>query len=84
MPITSAKSVSSASDTIPPRIVMPRDLEGPPGARALFLFQNGLDTLYRLHHTNASKAISSGCIRVINEDVIELHRRARVVLARGM
>jgi lipoprotein-anchoring transpeptidase ErfK/SrfK len=72
---------------------MPGGPDNPLGARALYLFQNGRDTLYRLHGTNApqsiGKALSSGCIRMINEDVIELYRRAPigsrvVVLAQGM
>ncbi len=58
------------------------------GARALYLFDNGVDTLYRLHGTNVptsiGKALSSGCIRLINQDVIDLYERvengARVVV----
>ena len=50
--------------------------ENPLGARALYLFQNGQDTLYRIHGTNEpwsiGKAASSGCIRMLNEDVFEL------------
>lgn len=51
--------------------------ENPLGARALYLYQNGLDTLYRIHGTNEpwsiGKAASSGCIRMLNEDVFELY-----------
>lgn len=52
----------------------------PMGARALYLFQNGVDTLYRVHG-NASarelgKAVSSGCIRMLDQDVIHLHAKA--------
>jgi len=50
--------------------------ENPLGARALYLYQNGIDTLYRIHGTNEpwsiGKAASSGCIRMLNEDVFEL------------
>ncbi len=50
--------------------------ENPLGARALYLFQSGIDTLYRIHGTNEpwsiGKAASSGCIRMLNEDVFEL------------
>ena len=50
--------------------------ENPLGARALYLYQNGRDTLYRIHGTNEpwsiGKAASSGCIRMLNEDVFEL------------
>lgn len=51
--------------------------ENPLGARALYLFQNGRDTLYRIHGTNEpwsiGKAASSGCIRMLNEDAFELY-----------
>ena len=50
--------------------------ENPLGARALYLFQDGVDTLYRIHGTNEpwsiGKAASSGCIRMLNEDIFEL------------
>ena len=61
---------------------MPGGPENPLGARALYLFQNGNDTLYRIHGTNEPMSIgknaSSGCIRMLNQDVIELYRRAPV------
>jgi lipoprotein-anchoring transpeptidase ErfK/SrfK len=54
----------------------------PLGARALYLYQGGKDTLYRIHGTNQpeyiGQAISSGCIRMTNEDVIDLYDRARM------
>ena len=53
--------------------------ENPLGARALYLFQNGRDTLYRLHGTNDPSSIgqdvSSGCVRLLNQDVIDLYQR---------
>lgn len=53
----------------------------PLGARALYLYKDGRDTLYRIHGTNAPMSIghnaSHGCIRMINEDVIELHSMVR-------
>ena len=64
----------------------------PLGARALYLFDGNKDTLYRIHGTNQpeyiGQAISSGCIRMTNEDVIDLYDRVRqgatvVVLAPG-
>jgi lipoprotein-anchoring transpeptidase ErfK/SrfK len=61
---------------------MPGGPQNPLGARALYLYQNGRDTLYRLHGTNApqsiGKAMSSGCIRMLNQDVVELYRRAPI------
>ena len=54
----------------------------PLGARALYLYQNGRDTLYRIHGTNQpeyiGQAISSGCIRMTNEAVIDLYRRVKL------
>ncbi len=54
----------------------------PLGARALYLFQGNKDTLYRIHGTNQPEyigtAISSGCIRMTNEDVIDLFDRVKL------
>ncbi len=51
----------------------------PMGARALYLYQGNKDTLFRIHGTNQPEyigfAISSGCIRMLNEDVIDLYTR---------
>jgi lipoprotein-anchoring transpeptidase ErfK/SrfK len=53
----------------------------PLGARALYLYQGNKDTLYRIHGTNQpeyiGQAISSGCIRMANADVIDLFRRVK-------
>jgi len=53
----------------------------PLGARALYLFDGNKDTLYRIHGTNQpeyiGQAISSGCIRMTNEDVIDLFDRVK-------
>jgi len=58
---------------------MPGGIDNPLGARALYLFQNGKDTLYRLHGTpqweSIGTAASSGCIRLMNQDVIDLYKR---------
>ena len=54
----------------------------PLGARALYLFKGSRDTLYRIHGTNEPWSIgqnmSSGCIRMLNQDVIDLYNRVRV------
>src|SRR5919204_721085 len=54
----------------------------PLGARAIYLFQGNKDTLYRIHGTNQpeyiGRAISSGCIRMTNEDVIDLYNRVKM------
>jgi lipoprotein-anchoring transpeptidase ErfK/SrfK len=62
------------------------------GARAIYLYQGNKDTLYRIHGTNQPEyigpAISSGCIRMTSEDIIDLVNRVKpgaivVVLAPG-
>lgn len=54
-------------------------LHNPLGARALYLYKNGRDTLYRIHGTtepwSIGKSVSSGCIRLFNQDIIDLHKR---------
>lgn len=57
----------------------PPGLDNPLGARALYIFKDGQDTLYRIHGTpefwTIGKAVSSGCVRMINHDVIDLYGR---------
>lgn len=59
---------------------MPGGPRNPLGARALYLFQDKADTLFRIHGTrdpkSIGKAVSSGCIRMLNADVVELFDRA--------
>jgi len=63
----------------------------PLGARALYLYQGNKDTLYRLHGSpewrSIGTAASSGCIRLMNQDIIDLYERiplgARVVVLQG-
>lgn len=58
---------------------LPGGLENPLGARALYLYRNGRDTMFRIHGTiqNASigRATSAGCIRLFNQDAIDLFNR---------
>jgi hypothetical protein len=58
---------------------MPGGPKNPLGARALYLFKNGADTLYRIHGTNQpssiGQAVSSGCVRMLNTDIIDLYDR---------
>jgi lipoprotein-anchoring transpeptidase ErfK/SrfK len=64
-----------------PKYVSPGP-QNPMGARALYLFEGNKDTLYRIHGTNQpeyiGQAISSGCIRMTNEDVIDLYKRVKL------
>jgi lipoprotein-anchoring transpeptidase ErfK/SrfK len=54
-------------------------LDNPLGARALYLYQNGKDTLFRIHGTNEpwsiGEQVSSGCVRMLNEDIVDLYNR---------
>lgn len=58
---------------------MPPGPQSPLGARALYLFKGGRDTMYRLHGTpewsSIGKNASSGCVRMLNQDVIDLFSR---------
>ncbi len=63
-------------------VSMPGGPSNPLGARALYLYDGGRDTLFRIHGSNEpwtiGHAVSSGCIRMRNEDVIELYNRTSV------
>ncbi|MBS7540776.1 L,D-transpeptidase [Ancylobacter lacus] len=54
----------------------------PLGARAMYLWQGGKDTLFRIHGTvepySIGSNVSSGCIRMINQDAIDLYNRVQV------
>jgi lipoprotein-anchoring transpeptidase ErfK/SrfK len=54
-------------------------LQNPLGARAMYLYRDGKDTLYRIHGTrepySIGTAVSSGCIRLMNQDIIDLYSR---------
>jgi lipoprotein-anchoring transpeptidase ErfK/SrfK len=71
---------------------MPAGLDNPLGARALYLYQGDRDTMYRIHGTSEpwsiGQSVSSGCIRMFNQDIIDLYSRVPtgttvVVLNRG-
>ncbi len=63
-------------------VSMAGGLDNPLGARALYLFDGGRDTLFRIHGSNEpwtiGHAVSSGCIRMRNEDVISLYNRTPI------
>lgn len=54
----------------------------PLGARALYIYQDGKDTLYRLHGnpqwSSIGRSVSSGCVRLMNQDIIDLHSRVPI------
>ncbi|WP_244488534.1 MULTISPECIES: L,D-transpeptidase [unclassified Devosia] len=69
---------------------MPGGMNNPLGARAMYIYRNGVDTIYRIHGTreywSIGKAVSSGCVRLINQDVIDLYSRVSVgtpIIVRG-
>jgi lipoprotein-anchoring transpeptidase ErfK/SrfK len=61
---------------------LPGGLGNPLGARALYLYRDGRDTYFRLHGTNEpesiGQAVSSGCIRLFNQDIVDLYSRVPV------
>ena len=63
----------------PYRNGMPGGLNNPLGARALYLYRNGRDTMFRIHGTNQPQSIglarSSGCVRMLNHAGIDLYER---------
>lgn len=58
---------------------MPPGVNNPLGSRALYIFQGGVDTLYRIHGSpdwnSIGKSASSGCVRMFNQDVMDLYDR---------
>jgi len=58
---------------------VPGGINNPLGARALYLYRNGKDTLYRIHGTtqpsSIGRAVSNGCIRMLNAHVKDLYTR---------
>ena len=57
-------------------------LDSPLGARALYLYQNGQDILFRIHGTTEpwtiGEQVSSGCVRMLNEDIVDLYNRVSI------
>lgn len=77
-----AEMVARDPRTVPYANGMPGGPENPLGARALYLYQGGRDTLYRIHGGgrpgSLGKATSSGCIRLLDHDVIDLFSRVPI------
>ena len=67
-------------------VILPAHMPGGPnnplGPRALYLYRDGHDTFFRLHGTTEPEtigtAVSSGCIRLFNQDIIDLYNRVPV------
>jgi lipoprotein-anchoring transpeptidase ErfK/SrfK len=77
-----AEMVARDPRTAPFARGMPGGPENPLGARALYLYQGGRDTLYRIHGggrpSSLGKATSSGCIRLLDHDVVDLFNRVPI------
>jgi lipoprotein-anchoring transpeptidase ErfK/SrfK len=73
-------------DMLKRRPDLPRHMDGgvdnPLGARALYLYSGSHDTMFRIHGTNEADsighAVSSGCIRLLNSDVVDLYSKVPV------
>lgn len=74
-----AEMIKRQPEIEPYRNGMPGGLGNPLGARALYIYKNGRDTIYRLHGTSDAhtigEAVSSGCVRLLNQDIIDLYAR---------
>ena len=61
---------------------MPGGRDNPMGARALYLYQGKVDTLFRIHGTNkpggVGRKVTSGCLRMLNVDVVYLYERVEI------
>lgn len=61
---------------------MPGSPANPLGARALYLYEGDVDTLYRIHGdgkvTTIGRAVSSGCVRLMNDDIADLYERTPI------
>src|SRR3954471_17917943 len=77
---TPTKDIHARIEGLPAQV--PGGVDNPLGARSLYLYQGGRDTLFRIHGTNQPEyigaSISSGCIRMTNEDVIDLYNRVKM------
>ncbi|MGN6685217.1 MAG: L,D-transpeptidase [Devosia sp.] len=74
-----AEMIARQPELEPYRHGMAPGLDNPLGPRALYIFQGNRDTLYRLHgnpdERSIGKAVSSGCVRLLDQDVIDLYNR---------
>ena len=86
-----AEMIARQPELEPYRNGMEPGLTNPLGARALYIFEGNRDTIYRIHgsaeYWTIGTAVSSGCVRLINQDIIDLYNRVpndtRVVVLQG-
>lgn len=74
--------ISRRPDLAQYRDGMPGSPANPLGARALYLYQDDVDTLYRIHGdgkvNTIGRAVSSGCVRLMNDDIADLYERTPI------
>ena len=80
--IARSPKLASEVDKLQSGLGVEGGLRNPLGARAMYLWQGNKDTLFRIHGTlepfSIGKSVSSGCIRMINQDAIDLFSRVNV------
>ena len=80
--IARSPKLASEVDKLQSGLGVAGGLRNPLGARAMYLWQGNKDTLFRIHGTlepfSIGKSVSSGCIRMINQDAIDLFSRVNV------
>ena len=80
--IARSPKLASEVDKLQSGLGVAGGLRNPLGARAMYLWQGNKDTLFRIHGTlepfSIGKSVSSGCIRMINQDAIDLFSRVPV------
>ncbi|WP_267421348.1 L,D-transpeptidase [Methylobacterium sp. GC_Met_2] len=80
--IARSPKLASEVDKLQSGLGVAGGLRNPLGARAMYLWQGNKDTLFRIHGTlepfSIGKSVSSGCIRMINQDAIDLFSRVTV------
>ena len=76
-----AEMIARQPELEPYRNGMEAHVDNPLGARTLYIHQGNVDTIYRIHgnpdETAIGKAISSGCVRLLQQDIIHLHDQVR-------
>lgn len=74
-----SEMIARRPDLVKWRNGQPGGPDNPLGARALYIFKDGQDTLYRVHGSpewwSIGQSMSSGCVRLINQDIIDLYNR---------
>ena len=77
-----AEMIERQPELEPYRHGMEANVDNPLGARTLYIHQGNVDTIYRIHgnpdERSIGQAVSSGCVRLLQQDIIHLHDQVRV------